>query len=70
MKQLYFITATALTLYLFLFFPVAAHADGIPAPSGQKTIVFATSDVPLTPTQTRRRQLPSVSVLWPRAGTP
>ena len=46
MKQLYFITATVLTLYLFLFFPVAAHADGIPAPSGQKTIVFATSDVP------------------------
>ncbi len=39
---------TILTLYLSLFFPVAAHADGIPAPSGQKTIVFASADVPYT----------------------
>ncbi len=38
---------TILTLHLFLFLPVAAHADGIPVPSGQKTIVFATSDAPL-----------------------
>lgn len=47
MKLLFFVTTTVLTLY-FLFFPVAAHADGIPAPSGQKTIIFASSDAPLT----------------------
>jgi hypothetical protein len=39
---------TILILHLFLFLPVAAHADGIPAPSGQQTIVFATSDAPLS----------------------
>jgi hypothetical protein len=50
MKRLFFTTATVLALYLSLFFPVAAHADGIPAPSGQKTIVFASSDAPSTDT--------------------
>jgi len=48
MKRLFFITTTVLALHLFLFFPVAAHAGGIPAPSGQKTIDFAASDVPFT----------------------
>jgi len=53
---------TILILHLFLFFPVAAHADGIPAPSGQKTIVFATSDAPLIDADPLQAA-PSVSVL-------
>ena len=37
-----------LILYLFFMLPVAVHADGIPAPSGQNTIFYAASDAPAT----------------------